>query len=313
MSDPRPPAGSLPADAAAGVRRAQPRPARADRRDRHRSLWANARFAAATGYAGRRGDDACSTSRSRGAPGSEARLSFARMLSSPGADSGVLQLRGPAGERVLGRRAIRRASAAASSGRSPTSRDQRALAARARAPGRAARHRAGVRPARHLGARRSRPAKAAGTSTCSASGASIRPSRNAALRRRDRAHPSRGPRAHDLRRVDAARRPLRAALPRHPARRQDALDPLAVGGEERPARHSRPRPRRHDGRHRGLRGGARAERRQRAAQARRRPRQDRDLAPRPAHRPHALQRPSASSCSAWRRVPKACRSTRCAR
>ena len=38
----------------------------------------------------------------------------------------------------------------------------------------------------------------------------------------------------ELRRVDPPRRPLYAALPRHPARRQHALDPLAVGSEERP-------------------------------------------------------------------------------
>ncbi len=157
------------------------------------------------------------------------------------------------------------------------------------APGRAARHRPGIRPARHLGARDSLGRRPLGQARLRLLG--DRSGRgNAAPRRRDRAHSSRGSRARGLSRVDAPRRPLRAALSRHPARRQDALDPLAVGGQERPAWRSRPCPRRDDGRHRGLRGGAHAERRQRAAQARGRPRQDRDLAPRPAHRPHAPQR-----------------------
>ena len=60
-------------------------------------VWANARFAAATGYAGRPATTLLDFT-IPGTSGSEARLSFARMLSSQGADSGVLQLRGPAGE-----------------------------------------------------------------------------------------------------------------------------------------------------------------------------------------------------------------------
>ncbi|HEX7438197.1 MAG TPA: PAS domain-containing protein, partial [Caldimonas sp.] len=60
-------------------------------------VWANARFAAATGYSGRPATTLLDFT-IPGAEGSEARLSFARMLSSQGADSGVLQLRGPAGE-----------------------------------------------------------------------------------------------------------------------------------------------------------------------------------------------------------------------
>ncbi|MEO5844265.1 MAG: PAS domain-containing protein [Caldimonas sp.] len=60
-------------------------------------VWANARFAAATGYAGRAAATLLDFT-IPGASGSEARLSFARMLSSQGSDSGVLQLRGPAGE-----------------------------------------------------------------------------------------------------------------------------------------------------------------------------------------------------------------------
>jgi PAS domain S-box-containing protein len=59
--------------------------------------WANARFAAATGYRGRAATTLLDFT-IPGAPGSQARLSFARMLSSQGADSGVLQLRGPDGE-----------------------------------------------------------------------------------------------------------------------------------------------------------------------------------------------------------------------
>ena len=60
-------------------------------------VWANSRFSAATGYAGRAATSLLDFT-IPGSAGSEARLSFARMLSSQGADSGVLQLRGPAGE-----------------------------------------------------------------------------------------------------------------------------------------------------------------------------------------------------------------------
>jgi len=60
-------------------------------------LWANPRFTAATGFAGRAATSLLDFT-IPGSAGSEARLSFARMLSSQGADSGVLQLRGPAGE-----------------------------------------------------------------------------------------------------------------------------------------------------------------------------------------------------------------------
>jgi len=59
-------------------------------------LWANSRFTAATGYAGRLATSLLDFT-IPGSAGSEARLSFARMLSSQGADSGVLQLRDPAG------------------------------------------------------------------------------------------------------------------------------------------------------------------------------------------------------------------------
>ena len=60
-------------------------------------VWANARFVAATGYSGRPATTLLDFT-IPGAGGSEARLSFARMLSSPDAGSGVLQLRGPEGE-----------------------------------------------------------------------------------------------------------------------------------------------------------------------------------------------------------------------
>ncbi|HEV7576167.1 MAG TPA: PAS domain-containing protein [Caldimonas sp.] len=60
-------------------------------------VWANARFAAATGYAGRAATSLLDFT-TPGTSGSEARLSFARMLSSQGADHGVVPLRGPAGE-----------------------------------------------------------------------------------------------------------------------------------------------------------------------------------------------------------------------
>jgi len=59
-------------------------------------LWANSRFAAATGYAGRAATSLLDFT-IPGSAGSEARLSFARMLSSQSSDSGVLQLRSPAG------------------------------------------------------------------------------------------------------------------------------------------------------------------------------------------------------------------------
>ena len=59
--------------------------------------WANARFSAATGYSGRAATSLLDFT-IPGAAGSEARLSFARMLSSSAPDRGVVQLRGPAGE-----------------------------------------------------------------------------------------------------------------------------------------------------------------------------------------------------------------------
>jgi PAS domain S-box-containing protein len=59
-------------------------------------VWANPRFAAATGYAGRLAASLLDFT-IPGAAGSAARLSFARMLSSQGADGGVVQLRGAAG------------------------------------------------------------------------------------------------------------------------------------------------------------------------------------------------------------------------
>jgi PAS domain S-box-containing protein len=60
-------------------------------------LWANARFTAATGYAGRPATSLLDFT-IPGAAGSEARLSLARMLSAPGVENGVLQMRGPGGE-----------------------------------------------------------------------------------------------------------------------------------------------------------------------------------------------------------------------
>jgi PAS domain S-box-containing protein len=56
-------------------------------------LWANARFAAATGYGGRAATTLLDFT-PPGAAGSEGRLSFAHMLSSPAADSGTIELRG---------------------------------------------------------------------------------------------------------------------------------------------------------------------------------------------------------------------------
>jgi len=59
-------------------------------------LWANSRFAAATGYAGRAATSLLAFT-APGAAGSASRLSFARMLSSPDPDTGTLELRGPTG------------------------------------------------------------------------------------------------------------------------------------------------------------------------------------------------------------------------
>jgi signal transduction histidine kinase len=59
-------------------------------------LWANAHFAAATGYA-RRPATTLLDFTPPGAAGSEGRLSFARMFSSQGPDTGTIELRGPAG------------------------------------------------------------------------------------------------------------------------------------------------------------------------------------------------------------------------
>jgi PAS domain S-box-containing protein len=60
-------------------------------------LWVNARFSAATGYNGRPTSGLLDFTLP-GASGSEGRLSFARMLSAPGPESGAIQLRGLAGE-----------------------------------------------------------------------------------------------------------------------------------------------------------------------------------------------------------------------
>jgi PAS domain S-box-containing protein len=60
-------------------------------------LWANARFSAATGYAGRPATSLLDFTMP-GASGSEGRLSLARMLSAPSTESGMVQLRGAAGE-----------------------------------------------------------------------------------------------------------------------------------------------------------------------------------------------------------------------
>ncbi|HEY4956229.1 MAG TPA: PAS domain-containing protein, partial [Caldimonas sp.] len=60
-------------------------------------LWTNARFAAATGFAGRLATTLLDFT-PPGASGSEGRLSFARMLSSQGPDAGTIELRGVAGE-----------------------------------------------------------------------------------------------------------------------------------------------------------------------------------------------------------------------
>jgi signal transduction histidine kinase/CheY-like chemotaxis protein len=59
-------------------------------------LWANAHFAAATGYAGRPATTLLDFT-PPGALGSEGRLSFARMFSSAGPDRGTIELRGPSG------------------------------------------------------------------------------------------------------------------------------------------------------------------------------------------------------------------------
>jgi len=60
-------------------------------------LWSNERFAAATGFSGRPSTTLLDFT-VPGATGSESRLSFARMLSSQGADSGTIELRGVAGD-----------------------------------------------------------------------------------------------------------------------------------------------------------------------------------------------------------------------
>ena len=60
-------------------------------------LWANARFAAATGFAGRPATTLLDFT-PPGASGSEGRLSFARMLSAHGPDSGTIELRNSTSE-----------------------------------------------------------------------------------------------------------------------------------------------------------------------------------------------------------------------
>ena len=258
--------------------------------------WANARFSAATGVSGGAAMPPARLRRRR------ARPAIRRARRSPPASP-------PA-------RSRRRACACAppttrrsGSTRGPDARPSRCVwtftdvsstrvPRRAGAPpGRAARHGAGVRPPRRLGARHPVRRRPLGPPRVRLLGP--RPGRRHAALRARRSSASIPTTAAKMIYAEStrARRPLLAALPRDPARRQDAPAPFAVGGEERPARRARPRRRHHDGRHRGLRAGARARRRQRAAQARGRPRPDRDLAPRPAHQPHALQRPRLP-CSA---------------
>jgi PAS domain S-box-containing protein len=60
-------------------------------------LWSNERFASVTGFS-RRPSTTLLDFTPPGASGSESRLSFARMLSSQGPDSGTIELRGSAGE-----------------------------------------------------------------------------------------------------------------------------------------------------------------------------------------------------------------------
>ena len=62
-------------------------------------LWVNARFSAATGYAGRPATSLLDFTLP-GASGSEGRLSLARMLSTQASDSGMVQLRGSAGDTI---------------------------------------------------------------------------------------------------------------------------------------------------------------------------------------------------------------------
>ena len=168
-------------------------------------LWANSRFAAATGYAGRRGDEPA-----RFHDPGQRRLRGAAVVRAHAQLAGVRQRRAPVAE--PGRRAVL--------GRGPfgtcrrphhldaRGRDAPARARRARgAPGRAARHRAGVRPARHLGTRDSVRRRPLGQARVRLLG--NRSGRgNAAPRRRARARSSRGSRARGLPRFDAPRRPL---------------------------------------------------------------------------------------------------------
>ena len=204
--------------AAAGVRRAEPRPAGADRRDRHRRSGRTPASPPrpAMPAARRR---ACSISRSRAAQaprrGCRSRGCSARQAPTAACSSCAAR---PASafwvDVAFGAR-----RPAASSGRSPTSPRQRALAARA------ARQDELLDTAQEFGRlgiwEREIPSgegrwdkhvfgfwgidPAEGT-----------PHHDDAIA----AHPSRGSRAHGLPRVDAPRRPLRAALSRHPARRQ---------------------------------------------------------------------------------------------
>ena len=62
-------------------------------------LWSNERFSTATGALGRP-EATLLDFTPPGAAGSASRLSFARMLSTPGPDTGTIELRGPAGESI---------------------------------------------------------------------------------------------------------------------------------------------------------------------------------------------------------------------
>ena len=148
--------------------------------------------------------------------------------------------------------------------------DVSAQARRGRAAARAARHGAGVRPPRRLGARDPVRRAAAGTATCSPSGASIR---RRARPTSSEAHAQHPPEDRLHRRLPRSR----SAAPGRYAQRYRVMRPdgtTCAGihsqwevktGAGRPARARR---RRDDGRHRGLRAGPFARRRQRAAQAR---------------------------------------------
>ena len=193
---------TLPADVAAGVCRAEPRPARRHRRAAARVALGQRALRRRRPGVGRRRGDAPATSRRRGAAGSASRATIAAHaeLSSAGRRTRS-SCAAPAAHRSGSTRARPVLGAACLDARRRHARSARSRRRRATRASCSTWRRNSAASA--SGSATSRPARAAGTSTCSASGASTR-GRHAAPRGGDPPHPSRRSRAMIYPRVDPA-------------------------------------------------------------------------------------------------------------